>query len=98
MEDTLARVRVQAGEPGPVKAIAQLKDGRTVSQECRHFQGSAARPMTRDQRTAKFQHCASRVLPARDVSELLEVLESLEELPSIGPLMDLLGRTGTASS
>ena len=90
--ETLPKVRVttDSSEVEAVKAIARLKDGRTVSEESRQFRGSAANPMDRGERLAKFRECTRRVLSEQDTVRLIDILENLEELPDISPLMDIL--------
>ncbi len=93
MEETLRKIRVEPNEPesSPVKASAKLKDGRTVSDECQNFTGSAGNPMSREQRMAKIWDCISRVLTQQDGERMLELVEHLEQVPDISTLMDILG-------
>ena len=92
MEETLHMVRVvpNGREQDIATATAILTDGRTVADECRNFRGSAANPMSREERVAKFKDCAHRVLSDKDTERLLGLLDHLEELPSIAPLMAIL--------
>ena len=94
MEAMLVRVRVVPADPGQtwVRATARLTGGRTLSEECRDFRGSAANPMSREERLAKFRGCAGRVLSEGDTERLLGLLERLEEVADIGEVMAVLGR------
>ncbi len=94
MEETLRKTRVQPDGPesGPVKATAKLKDGRTVSDECQKFTGSAGNPMSREQRMAKVWDCIGRVLSDREGERMLALVEDLENVPDISALMAILGQ------
>ena len=50
MEAMLPRVSVSPRDSDSARATAQLRNGRTVSEECLHFRGSAANPMSREER------------------------------------------------
>ena len=90
VEALLPKIEVETGPEGPVRALASLEDGRIVEGVCHSFRGSAANPMSYEERVAKFEACAGRVMAPAHVSQLLRTLETLEEQPSIAPLMDLL--------
>ncbi len=94
MEETLHKIRVQPDGPesGPVKATAKLKDGRTLSDECQSWAGSAGNPMSRQQRMAKVWDCIGRVLAIPDGERMLELVEDLENVPDISALMAILGQ------
>ena len=94
MEETLRKTRVQPDGPAsaPVKATAKLKDGRTVSDECQNFTGSAGNPLSREQRMAKVWDCIGRVLADRDGDRMLAMVEDLENLPDVSVLMAILGQ------
>ena len=92
MEDTLRKVRVESSgqEAGVVKATAHLKDGSTVSEECRGYRGSAANPMSHQERIDKFLDCVRRVLVDQDAERLLTLLEDLENVADISAIMAIL--------
>ena len=94
MEETLHKIRVQpdGSESGPVKATTKLKDGRTLSDECQSWAGSAGNPMSRQQRMAKVWDCIGRVLAIPDGERMLELVEDLENVPDISALMAILGQ------
>ena len=94
MEETLrkTRVRTDGPESGPVTATAKLKDGRTVSDECQTFTGSAGNPMSREQRLTKVWDCIGRVLGDGEGERMLALVEDLENVPDISALMAILGQ------
>jgi 2-methylcitrate dehydratase PrpD len=95
LEETLGKVRVEPVElePGVVKVTATLKDGRTVSEECRGFKGAAANPMSREERLDKVWDCINRALPESDARRLVSLVEGLEDVADIGEVMTILGQT-----
>ena len=95
MEDMLGRIRVEPEGPesGATLTTALLKNGTTVSAECSAFTGSAANPMSREQRLAKVRDCFRRALSEADTERALEMLENLERLDDLGQLMGVLGQT-----
>ena len=94
MEDMLGRIRVEPEGPesGATLTTAVLKDGATVSAECAAFRGSAANPMSRDERLAKVRDCFRRALSETDTERVLEMLENLESLDDVAQLMSVLGQ------
>ena len=68
-----------------------LRDGRELSEQCRHYRGSIANPMSRDERLSKVRACAQRSLQAADVERVIDMVEALETLPDLRQLMVLLG-------
>lgn len=94
MEDMLGRIHVEPDGPasGATLATAALKDGTTVSAECAAFRGSAANPMSRDERLAKVRDCFHRALSDADTERVLEMLENLDHLDDAAHLMSVLGQ------
>jgi 2-methylcitrate dehydratase PrpD len=94
MEETLPKVQVdaEADDSAGVRVTAHLKDGRTVTAECRSFKGSAGNPMTRDERMAKVWDCIGRALPQPAAQQALDLLEDLENVEDISTLMEILGQ------
>ena len=90
VDDTLPKIRLETAQTETVTAVAEMADGRTLEGRCRDFRGSAANPMSYDERTTKFRDLAGRVLRESTVDELLGMLETLEQQSSVGPLMNLL--------
>ena len=95
MEEMLRKIRVEPveQEPGVVTVTARLQDGTTVSAECRGFKGSAANPMTREERMAKVWDCVGRVLSQQDAERVIALLEDLENVPDIAAVMQIVGQT-----
>ena len=99
MEAMLRKIRVEPIEqkPGVVTVTAQLKDGRTVSDECSSFTGSAANPMSREERMAKVWDCVGRALSTVDAARAIALLEDLENVPDISAIMQIIGQTKTVA-
>ena len=99
MDEMLGRIRVEPEGPesGATLATALLKDGTTVSAECAAFSGSAGNPMSRDQRLEKVRDCFRRALSEADTERVLEMLENLEGLDDVGPLMGVLGQAAVGT-
>ena len=95
METMLRKIRVEPVEqkPGVVTVTAQLKDGRTVSDECSSFTGSVANPMNHEERMAKVWDCVGRALSASDASRAIALVENLEEVSDICTLMQIIGQS-----
>ncbi len=94
MEEALQKIRVEPSDQdlGGVKAAAKLNNGSTVEAECLGFRGSAANPMSREERMDKVIDCVQRVLPDSDVERLLTLLENLENVTDVSTIMEILGR------
>lgn len=75
----------------PTRVEVTLKDGRTGEIAMKMPVGSIAAPLSAEQFQAKFAQCAQGHLPGAAVAELQDLLGRLESLPSIRPLMALLG-------
>jgi len=71
-------------------AIVTLKDGRVLKGECRDFRGSIHNPMPRDEHYVKYFDCAKRVLPPEDIARVRDMVEHLERLADIRPLIGRL--------
>ena len=94
MEETMAKVRVDsAGQSSEVARVtARLRNGAEVKEECRHFRGSAANPMSHEENMVKFRGCVERVLSPDDTIKLARELTRLEEVEDISAIMGLLCR------
>ena len=97
MEAMLPRVSVSPRDSDSARATAQLRDGRTVSKECLHFRGSAANPMSREERLSKFRYCAGHSLSDQDSECLVGLLERLETVDDVSSLMDLMRKRPPAN-
>jgi 2-methylcitrate dehydratase PrpD len=98
VESVLQKVRVKRNpdiprDPLETWAVARvgLTDGRVLSETCRHYRGSIANPMDREERLAKLRDCARRCLDSADVERIIGMVEALESLPDLRPLMLILG-------
>lgn len=67
-----------------------LADGRELTETVRFARGSPENPMSRDEIAAKYRDCARRSLDAERAERALELLERLDAVPSVVPLMDAL--------
>jgi 2-methylcitrate dehydratase PrpD len=68
-----------------------LTDGRTLVQEAdERYRGGPERPFTREELHEKFTDCASLVLRPDAIAETLARLESLEKLPNVRELVDVV--------
>ncbi len=72
-------------------ARAGLSDGRVLSETCRHYRGSIANPMNREEHLVKLRDCAKRTLDAGDIDRVIGMTDMLESLPDLRPLMQVLG-------
>jgi 2-methylcitrate dehydratase PrpD len=68
-----------------------LGDGRELSEQCRHYRGSIANPMSRDEHLSKVRACARRSLQPADIERVIGMVETLETLPDLRHLMEVLG-------
>ncbi len=94
MEDMLGRINVEPEGPesGATQATALLKNGSTVSAECAAFRGSAANPMSRDERLVKLHDCFNQAMSGADTQRTIEMLEDLENVADVADLMGILGQ------
>jgi 2-methylcitrate dehydratase PrpD len=102
VESVLSKVRIKRNPDIPRNppdnwAVARvgLPDGRILSETCRHYRGSIANPMDRDERLAKLRDCAKRTLDPADIERVISMCESLESLPDLRTLMRVLGHRST---
>lgn len=98
VESVLQKVRVKRNPDIPRNprdtwacASVRLKDGRVFSETCRHYRGSIANPMNREERLVKLRDCAKRTLAPADIDRVVEMAEALETLDDVRPLMRILG-------
>jgi 2-methylcitrate dehydratase PrpD len=68
----------------------RLKNGQTFSCVQDHFIGSHHQPLTDEQVAAKFRKLAVRTLESEDVGRIEEIVWSLDAIPSVAELADLL--------
>lgn len=70
-----------------------LRDGRELAETVRFARGSPENPMSREELHGKYRDCARRSLDGRRAERALDLLERLEALPTVAPLMDALRGT-----
>ena len=99
VEALLPRVRIKANPDIPTSlpdtwasARVGLRDGRELHEQCRHYRGSIANPMSREERLSKVSACAQRSLQPADVARVISMVEALETLPDLRQLMVILGQ------
>ena len=98
VESLLQKVRIKRNpdiprNPPDTWAVARvgLPGGRVLSETCRHYRGSIANPMDRDERIAKLEDCAKRSLDSADIERVIGMAEALESLPDLRALTQVLG-------
>jgi 2-methylcitrate dehydratase PrpD len=98
VQSVLGKVRIKRNPDIPRNppdnwAVARvgLPDGRVLSETCRHYRGSIANPMDREERLAKLRDCAKCSLDSADIERVIGMAEPLESLPDLRPLMAVLG-------
>jgi 2-methylcitrate dehydratase PrpD len=98
VESLLTKVRIKRNpdiprNPPDTWAVARvgLPDGRVLSETCRHYRGSIANPMDREERIDKLKDCAKRSLEAADIERVVGMAEALESLPDLRALTQVLG-------
>ncbi len=67
-----------------------LTDGREIGDTVRFARGSPENPMARDEIVAKYRDCARLSIDSARAERALGMLERLDEVPSVAPLMDTL--------
>jgi len=67
-----------------------LNDGRSLTRKIERLSGWVGYPLTREQRLAKFESCARRVLDDGARARIVECVENLEQLPDVRGLMDIV--------
>jgi 2-methylcitrate dehydratase PrpD len=97
---TFAAENVEVREDASLTGVqtvveAELTDGRTIRVRSDVPRGAPEKPLTRAQIEAKFRTYAKGRLPDARIEEVITAVTRLEELSSVGTLMDLL-RCGQA--
>jgi 2-methylcitrate dehydratase PrpD len=95
--DFLPRVRLVVDETIPfdfekmhAEVAVTLRDGRTLTKRVKELSGFVGFPLTRAQRLDKFYGCARRVIDKKRADRVLVLVETLETLPDIREILDLL--------
>ena len=71
-------------------ARLRLKDGRDLHEQCRHYRGSIANPMSREERLSKFRMCAQLILDANDTETVIDQVEGLDKASELNTLVAML--------
>jgi len=81
----------QIPERGPIFGFARceikLKDGRTIKGESGSPKGFPANPMTREERLEKFYGQALLVQTREKADKIVELVEDIESLEDVRPLI-----------
>jgi 2-methylcitrate dehydratase PrpD len=72
---------------------ADTAGGKTVTARCEHPRGAPENPLSRAEIEEKFRSYGKAVLPQANIEEAIVSIARLEELKSVGRLMEIL-RTG----
>ena len=67
-----------------------LRDGRRLQRRVDEPRGSALLPLSIEELKDKYRDCAERVLGRDDTARSLDLIRSVDSLPSISPLLALL--------
>jgi len=68
----------------------RLKDGKTLrGNSPEHYRGGPLNPLTREELVEKFMDCVQRTLTPDQAEKLIKAIESLEDLDSIRPLIQM---------
>ena len=78
------------GEELPVTVRVLCQDGRTLVEHIQHTKGHPANPLSPVALEEKFEDCAFGVLERPDIRQVVELVQSLEQLDNIGTMMDVL--------
>ncbi len=83
-----------AGDAGrhAIRLKFVLLDGTVRATEVRHAWGSPHRPMKEEEVRRKFALLAGKVLPPEDVEKLATLIDHLEQLDNLAPLIEILRR------
>lgn len=79
--------------PLPDIIAVTLRNGERFQQRVDVPKGDPALPLTWDELVSKFQDCAAVVLPSSQIHQAVQCLSTLEELPTLQPLMASLTLT-----
>lgn len=66
------------------------KGGQVLSARCDRPRGIWGLPLTRDERLAKFRNCVDGLMSAGQAEDLIGLVESMDSLQGIQPIMDLV--------
>jgi 2-methylcitrate dehydratase PrpD len=75
---------------GPARVIIKLKDGRVFTKERLTAVGSTQEPLTIDEIKELFRKFTNKILNAKTIDMIIDLVMEMEKLPNIDELMDLL--------
>ena len=91
LQQAIDKVRTNPTREGAGVAIhVTTRDGRSIDWNQEIARGSHADPLTRDELAAKFEDNASLVLDAAQINRVVDLVERLDELPSLKELTDIV--------
>jgi 2-methylcitrate dehydratase len=90
-----ADASLESGSDGsrPATVTVHLRDGGTHRLHARFPKGGSEVPMSGGELQAKFADCARNVLSDADRDQAIEMIQSIETLDDVRPLMALLRGT-----
>jgi 2-methylcitrate dehydratase PrpD len=88
------RTEWDIGELLPCAVRVRLADGRVLEQSAGAPRGDPDNPLTWEEIAEKYRDCARELLAEGDVERTLDLLQRLEELPSLAELMEILTYKG----
>lgn len=74
----------------PARVTIKLKDGTVFQERVDYAKGTINNPMTKDELSDKFRGLASMVLPGKHVEEIIQLVDTLDEVDDIRKLGELL--------
>ena len=77
----------------PGRVVIKTKQGKAYEKVVTFAKGNPKNPMTKEELTAKFYHCASHAamaLPKKNLDRVVEMVDNLEELKDIREITALL--------
>jgi aconitate decarboxylase len=80
-----------------VEVSITLTDGRVVTKRLAELSGFVGYPLDRDARLRKYYACADGILSRDKADQVLRLVETLDQLPDIVELMDLLRQSAIVS-
>ena len=76
----------------------RTRDGRRLEERCDKPRGLWGVPLGRDERLAKFYDCTEPALGKADIEHLVELIEGMDRLDSVAPIMDIARRADGAGT
>ncbi len=98
--ETVRDPEIEAKGTDKMRSVIEihLRDGRRLERAAEVYRGGPERPFTRAELHGKFHECARAVLVEERITGALDVLERLEEIPSVHDVVNALTATTPPSS